>query len=130
MTRKRKQPSLSSLEAKLDRIFSQYIRQRDADQGGTVRCVSCGRLMYWKECDAGHFVKRQHRAVRWDERNAASQCKKCNRFQGGRQDDFAAYIIRKYGQDTFDDLMAKKYQVTKHTRADLQELIEKYSGAI
>jgi 5-methylcytosine-specific restriction endonuclease McrA len=126
--KRKKLKSLSSLENKLDRVFSTYIRKRDADEGGTIACVTCGRLLHWQECDAGHFVKRQHRSLRWHEANAAPQCKKCNRFQGGRQDDFAKHIIERYGKSTFDDLMAKKYEVKKFSRADLQEMIERYSG--
>jgi hypothetical protein len=125
--KRKKLKSLSSLENKLDRVFSTYIRKRDADEGGTVSCVTCGRLMFWKEAHCGHFIKRQHRSVRWDERNAAVQCPRDNAYMGGRQDDFARYVIQKYGQQTFDELMQKKYEVKKFSRAELQEMIERYS---
>lgn len=128
--KRRKQPSLSSLEAKLDRVFSNYIRQRDADVGGTVRCVTCRRLLFWKEAHAGHFVKRQHRAVRWDERNVHAQCVSCNTYRGGQQDEYGLFIIRKYGNQVHEELLGRKHSVIKHTRADLQAMIDKYSGAV
>ena len=123
----KKKLSLSALEKKLDRIFSEWIRRKDADEGGTVQCVTCRGLFFWKDVDAGHFIKRQHRATRWDERNVAPQCRRDNHFMGGRQDDFAREIINKHGGDVFSDLMTLKYTAKKHSRAELEEMIEKYS---
>ena len=118
--------TLSKLEKKLDKEFSDYIRRKDADNSGFVACVTCGARDYWKRVDAGHFVKRQHRATRFDERNVAPQCRRDNHFMGGRQDDFAKAIIERYGQEVFEELMQKKYQTFKVTRAYLEEMIEHY----
>lgn len=123
-------PTLSQLEKKLDRIFSEFIRREDADEGGTTQCVTCGKYEFWKDLDAGHFVKRQHRSVRWDERNVHPQCTRCNHFMGGRQDDMALYIVRLYGKDCLTELMQLKYQTKKHTRVELEELIEKYKKKV
>ena len=38
------------LKGKLDRLFSEYIRRRDAD-AGYCRCVTCGKLQHWREMD-------------------------------------------------------------------------------
>ena len=37
------QKSRKKLEKELDGIFSEYIRLRDADDNGWVRCITCGR---------------------------------------------------------------------------------------
>lgn len=124
--KKKKKLSLSSLERKLDTIFSEYVRRKDADAGGTVRCVTCPRLLFWREAHAGHFIKRQHRSTRWDERNVAPQCPSDNVFKGGCQDEFAAHIIEQHGHEVFTELMAKKHQVKKYTRSDLEALITEY----
>lgn len=123
-----KRISFSALEKKLDKEFSDYVRRKDADEGGTVSCISCKALAFWRDTDCGHFVKRQHRATRWDERNVSSQCRRCNHFMGGRQDDFAAAIIKEYGQEVFEELMQLKYQTKKHSRAEIEEMIEKYKS--
>jgi len=122
--KRKKLPTLSSLEKKLDKVFSEYIRRKDADEGGTVACVTCGKLFHWKEVHCGHFVKRQHRAVRWDVDNAGPQCVRDNLHMGGRQDDFAIHILASKGRFTLDRLMAAKYKPVKFTRADLEKLIE------
>lgn len=124
--KRKKSLSLSDLEKKLDKVFSQYIRLKDADEGGTVECVTCNQLFYWKETDCGHFIKRQHRSVRWDERNVGVQCTRCNHYMGGRQDDFSRYIIKTYGYSVYDELMRLKYQTMKFSRLDIQEKIDEY----
>ena len=127
--KRRKLPTLKSLEKKLDRVFSEYIRKRDADEGGTVACVTCGKLFFWRDIQAGHWVKRGHRAVRWDERNVYPQCPRDNKWLNGAQDEMAAHIIRKHGAETIDELLRLKKTVVKHTRADLEAMIERYSNA-
>jgi hypothetical protein len=124
--KRKKSVSLSDLEKKLDKVFSQYIRLKDADAGGTVECVTCNQLFFWKETDCGHFIKRQHRSVRWDERNVGVQCTRCNHYMGGRQDDFSKYIIKTYGYTVFDELMRLKYQTMKFSRLDIQQKIDEY----
>jgi hypothetical protein len=121
-----KRLTFSALEKKLDKEFSYYIRRKDADEGGTVSCITCKTLWFWKDVDCGHFIKRQHRSTRFDERNVAAQCRRCNHFMGGRQDDYAQEIIKAYGQEVFEELMQLKYQTKKHSRIEIEEMIEKY----
>jgi 5-methylcytosine-specific restriction endonuclease McrA len=125
--KRKKLPSFSSLEAKLDRVFSVYIRTRDADEGGTVSCCTCGKLMHWKDSQCGHWIKRQHRATRWHPMNAAAQCPGCNLYKSGAMDDFAGYILQKHGPEIIEGLLRAKRTSVKHTRADLLEMIERFS---
>lgn len=128
--KKKKKPSLSSLENKLDGLFSNFIRLSNADEGGTVRCVTCPKLMHWKESDCGHWIKRQHRAVRWDERNVGPQCTRCNHFLGGAQDEFAQHIVALHGVSVLDELLRLKHTVVKRTRTDLEQMIENYKAKL
>ena len=117
--------SRKGLIAKVDRAFSRYIRQKHA-VGGWVECVTCGARMPWEESQAGHFVKRGHHATRWDERNVAPQCPRCNMHLNGAQDEFAAYIVRTHGQDTLEELLRLKRTAKRYGMADLRELLELY----
>lgn len=128
--RRMKGGTTRALVSKLDRVFSRLVRMKHADNDGTVSCVTCGKRAHWKEVHAGHFVKRQHMSLRWDERNVMPQCVRCNLHMGGRQDDYAAYIVNEYGHATFADLIAKKHETKKWTRAELQELIETYTARV
>ena len=49
---------------------------------------------------------------------------------GGCQDEYAAYVLKRYGRETLDDLLAKKREVKKWTRDELQNLIEEYSQKV
>jgi hypothetical protein len=128
--RKTKAPTLTALTRKLDSVFSRYVRLSHADEGGTVVCVTCGKLMHWKEAHAGHFVSRRHMSVRWDKWNVHPQCCGCNTFNGGALDEYSAYIIKTYGMNTFNHLRAMKNETRKWTRAELTDLIALYESKL
>ena len=48
--------SKKGLKDKLWKLFSQYIRLRDAEWNGNAPCISCGKVIFWKDLDAGHFI--------------------------------------------------------------------------
>lgn len=118
--------SRAGLIKKIDSAFSRSIRQHHADSGGWVECVTCTKRMPWMESQAGHFIKRGHAACRWDERNVAPQCPRCNLHLNGAQDEFAAYIVRVYGEHALEDLLRLKHTTKHWTMPELRELLEKY----
>ena len=128
-TKRPKTSGMRGIVAKLDRALSRYVRMSHADDGGTNECVTCGKLQYWKDSDCGHYIKRQHMSTRFDERNVAPQCKKCNRFAGGAMDEFAAYIMRAHGIEALESLMAAKHSARKWTHAELLDLVDKFESA-
>lgn len=111
---------------KIDAAFSKFIRKNHADGEGNVKCYTCSKPMHWKEADAGHWVKRQHMAIRWDERNVKPQCQRCNHFLGGAQDAFAVALLTEYGPDTLEELMRLKHATKKWSMHELRELFEQY----
>lgn len=98
-----------SLTKKLDRIFSEYIR-RFHSKDGVTKCVTCNKMDVWQEMDAGHYISRSHLNTRFDERNVWPQCKSCNRFHEGRKDEYALFLINKYGPDILKDLNQDKWK--------------------
>ena len=119
--------SRTALVKKLDRIFSRHIRNRYAVRGWCA-CVTCGKQVPVEDAHAGHFVRRQHMAVRWNEKNVHPQCVRCNTFLDGNEGEYARFILDTYGRATLDELLAAKNQVRKWTSAELLELIDHYSG--
>lgn len=99
------------LKAKLDKLFSEFIRRRDADKNGIVKCCSCGKLVDWKESDCSHFVSRQYLWTRYDERNCNASCRKCNRFEEGRKEEYALFLVKKYGVEILEELNSAKWKV-------------------
>ena len=128
----KKQTPLSSLVRKLDDVFSVYIRRRAADEGGTVQCVTCGKLMHWEKdgAQAGHFIRRRHKATRWRETNVHVQCVGCNKYGNGMEAEHGKFIIDTYGLAEHHDLLACKNQIQKWTRLDLEEKINFYNDKL
>jgi hypothetical protein len=92
----------ASGDAKLWKVFSMYIRLRDADDQGICKCFTCNHRAHWKKMDCGHGIGRQHWGTRYSERNNHAQCKGCNGFNGGRMDVYKTEVDKKYGAGTWD----------------------------
>lgn len=125
-----KKLTTAGLVKKLDRIFSRYVRMKSADEGGTVSCVTCGKLDHWKDVHASHFVSRRHMSVRFDERNVHPACVRCNVHLHGALDNYAKYILDTYGGDVLHELISMKYITKKWTREELENLISKYEQKV
>jgi len=124
--KKGKRYNLSFYKKKLDQVFSKFIRQRDADSHGRVRCFTCGRIYHWKEIQAGHYISRQHLNLRWAEYNVHPQCVGCNVFKKGNMDVYAIALQAKYGLDILQELQRQKQKIRKFTIGELINLIDRY----
>lgn len=119
--------SLPFLSKKLWKIFSEYVRRKDADEEGAVACFTCGRWDVWKNLDAGHYIaKSVSLSLRFDERNVKPQCTACNRFRHGNLTQYALALQELYGTEILGQLNAEKHQITKFTRFGYEEMIQKY----
>ena len=110
---------------KIDKVFSEFIRNRDADENGYCKCISCGKVQHWKDMDCGHFINRKHLALRWNEINCQVQCRACNRFDEGNIPAFGIALQKKYGDNIIDQLLAVKNKPFKITQFEI-DVLEKY----
>jgi hypothetical protein len=116
------------LVAKLDKVFSRYIRLRDAMPNGMIRCISCGKVKRFDQFDNGHYHGRTHMATRFDEDNCNAECKFCNRFKADHMIGYRENLIAKIGQQRFDKLAWKATQTKKWTDFELIELTKYYKA--
>ena len=79
---------------------------------------------------SGHFIPRLYLAGRWNPDNCFVQCPLCNVFKHGNYPEFSAYLIRTFGAEKIDALLALKRETVKFTRADLQAKIDFYKAQI
>lgn len=119
-----------TLTRKLDTVFSQFIRLRDANKDGYFMCISCGKLVHWTEGDCGHFVNRQHMSLRYSEKNCNAQCRSCNRFDEGCNIGYMRGLVKKYGANVIDDLYVKKHHTAKFTDFEAKAMIEHYQREV
>lgn len=124
-----KKTSRKKIVENLDRVFSQYIRNRFA-KNGLATCVTCNSTKEVKQLQCGHFMSRKHYSTRWDEVNCQVQCYTCNVMQYGQQYRFGLYLNSTYGPDTAEDLHIKSKQMVKLSDADLEIMIENYKNKL
>jgi len=118
------------LVAKLDQLFSAYVRLRDKRVNGG-RCVfSCPKPI---EC-CFHFVTRAKHSVRWNFSNAVGSCHGHN-YRYEFDPHFAiTWYIDKYGKDAYEQLIRDGNKIAKFSIEDLEalkaDLEEKLKGVL
>ena len=126
----RKSKTKKLAKAKADRYFSEYIRMRDSNSNGLSQCITCGTFKSWKDMDCGHFISRRFESVRYDEKNAHAQCKKCNRYENGNQFQHGVKIDEKYGEGTAEKLLQKSKMICKRKKFDYEFIAKEYKDKI
>jgi len=116
----------SKLIKKLDKVFSLYIRQRNAINE-IAQCFTCGKKDHWKRLQCGHFQSRRHYSTRFDEINCQVQCAGCNVFKYGEQFIFGKNLDLEYGSGCSESLYYKAKQITKYSYDEIEDLINKYN---
>ncbi len=117
--------SRTALIKEADRVFSLYIRERDR----WLPCVTCWTK--WIEThQCGHFASRRHLNTRWHEKNAHSQCPRCNMFQWGEQFKHWQSIDWKYWEWTAEQVMRLTNDTSKTTDEEILMHIKYYYGEL
>ena len=123
MTNFKKKPiKITKLKKSADHCFSLFVRLRDVVHVSFGRayckCVTCGKIEYWRDVDAGHFATRNHLKTRFDERNVNAQCKRCNNFGKGEQAKHGFAIDSMYGEGTAKQIIEisqiRGYKISKN----------------
>ena len=110
---KKKKKTQKYWKVKIDKVYHEYIRRRDADNDtGYCTCVSCKKIIHFTESDGGHFISRKHLSTRYDEENVNAQCRKCNRLT--------------LGEEVANKLLIKSKQILKLDDTDWLEIFETY----
>jgi hypothetical protein len=117
-----KTPTRKSLVIKLDTVFSQYIRRKDAIDD-IAECITCGKKDHYKKLQNGHFMSRRHYSTRWHENNVGVQCYGCNISRHGEQFKFSLYL----GDKLAEEMYVMSHKTVKFADVDLIELIELYT---
>jgi hypothetical protein len=116
--------------AKLDKVFSEYIRLRDSDENGYCRCISCGKIAHWKDMDCGHFINRKHMSLRFNEVNCNAQCRADNRFDEGNLEGYRRGLTIKHSPDIIDRLYAMKNVQMKFSQIEIDLLTKEYAKKV
>jgi hypothetical protein len=99
--------------AKLDTLFSQYIRMR------AIKSVhGCERCLAYKEdwnkgLQCAHMFSRVKRSTRFDIDNAAGLCAGCHRYLDDNAYDKVEWFKHRLGEKEFEYLTARATRPTK-----------------
>lgn len=128
--KKTKAPSRSKLVRKADSIFSTYIRLRDADKHGIVKCPLCWAKVHWKKAQNMHFITRACWFYRYDETNCHWGCMRCNVILNWNYIAYTRYMQNKYWIETVDHMIAESKKIHKLSASEIQTIIETYTNKI
>jgi hypothetical protein len=126
----KKPASLKTTKRKCWKVFSQWIRLKDSDEGGTASCYTCGALAHYKDLHAGHAIPGRHNAVLFDEDIVKPQCPRCNIFGSGQYHIFATKLIKEHGMDWWENKLIGAKKPVKYTRTDLEELLAEFDRKV
>lgn len=99
------------------------IRVTYSDFQGYVRCYTCGTVMPWQEAQNGHFIRRGHSIVRYDEDNCRPQCPTCNEVRGGMEESFEQHLRDDLGDETVDALLKRGQGEKNYSDEEYKEII-------
>lgn len=117
------------LRETLDRVFSVFIRLLYSDHAGYVTCYTCETRLPWQEAQCGHFIRRAHSAVRYDEDNCRPQCYECNMLKDGMEESFEEHLRDDLGNAAVDALVARGRTEYQYTEDQYKRLIQTYREA-
>lgn len=119
----------AKLIAKLDRVFSLYVRKYYSSFG-RVQCYTCGKIERIEDIQCGHYIKRRFLNTRFDFENAKPQCKTCNETLGGNYEVYKHRLIGDYGPEFVDNLFYKAHSNHKMSIVELEFLYDYYKKRI
>lgn len=126
--KKRKKLTIPKLRDKVWRVFSRYIRLKNAEQYDNtfyIWCVTCGKTYPFAEMQSGHFKHGKDRECYFDERNVHPQCVACNHFhKTTAMQKYTVFMLGKYGREVVDELLNSKKVIWK--REVLEDILETY----
>lgn len=118
--RKKSKSARSILIAKLDDIYSEYVRKTAG------KCERCGSK---RVLQCHHIFTRTRYATRWHEPNLVCLCRKCHLYwvhgTGTDTDDIMDFYYRHLGsKDAYNDMKLKSKMYAGYTKIDLQLMIK------
>ena len=111
-------------------MWSQFVRQDEADHLGNITCITCGAYLRWQDAHACHFVHCSKQSpLSYRRENIHAGCVSCNVYGhgGSAMIRYTLFMQQTYGPQIVDELLAIKHQKRYLKRADLEAIVEKYT---
>lgn len=122
-----------------DKLFGDFIKKRDSDKFGQVKCPCCNNLYSMNDRTGDnqavvqilHFVSRTNYQYRYSEDFCYAGCCYCNLnnyldAKGKEYQNYKNMLVQKLGLAEVEKAERSKYDVNKLPESYLDEIIEKY----
>jgi hypothetical protein len=123
---KTKKKSLRAIKQNAWKLFSEYVRRKNADRDGFTHCYTSGVRAHWKELQCGHAIGGRHNAVLFDEEICRPQTLAENVFGRGNYPVFTTKLIKEKGMEWWEKKLEGARAVVKYSRSDIEDLIQTY----
>ena len=135
MPKKTKSKGVAAEKKHTWRVFSEYIRRRDAfefsgDADGMAKCCTCKNVSHWKDLQAGHGLAGRNNGILFEEKCCKAQCRSCNVYGGGKPDEYHDLLIDEIGAEGFQELVKQKHTTKRYTAIELKEMRDEYQAKI
>lgn len=101
---RKKKKSLSKTRTEALTAMQLMRRLEESDDKGYCYCISCGKGMFYKNAQGGHYISRRHRSTELEEDNINPQCPRCNGFLQGNQIAYRHNLIKTIGIERVERL--------------------------
>jgi hypothetical protein len=116
-------------QERLDRIFAEYIKYKESENGYTI-CFICGKAIRISEAQIMHYIPRRHTLTRYNEFNCHAGCKDCNEFLEGNLEQYKQHLIEKYDSEIIEYLTQESNRDLKLYEVDYKEMFKIYRNAL
>ena len=96
---KKPKPIPSNIRQKALSSFQKLRRVEEANADGMVRCISCGKVMDWRESQGGHYIPRGCTSTELEPDNVNPQCPRCNGPLNGNYICYRMGLVNKIGEE-------------------------------
>lgn len=120
---------ISELEERLWDLVSKWVRYSAANEFGMVNCYTCGNYHKPSEVDAGHYITRGCKYLKFDLRHIKPQCKTCNQAKGGMAAAFGKHLEEEHLGIT-EILLEESHIIHSWSREELRGMIYDFTQKV
>lgn len=128
---RKKTKTISQLKKLADTRFSRFIRIRDSDRNGMIKCITCPSKVHWKKAHNCHFIGRWNYKYRRDEKNCNAWCCSCNTYHSERHmKHYTLIMIDRHWRGRVEKALSTNKKIKEYKPYQLEEIINKYKSLV
>jgi hypothetical protein len=125
----REEVGMPELIERLDDLVSQWVRYSAVGPDGLVECFTCRKRFRPQDVDAGHYLTRECKYLRFDLRNIRPQCRPDNRSKYGMRPEFGKRLDEE--NEGITEILLEESRIIHHwTRDELKQMILEFEQKI